>query len=246
MLDLSLLLKLIGYSIYVAQALLAVWGTYNAVMVYRGIGKRTLPDDRANQLLEQVGTLVAKTGETKEAIDVCNRPPFWHTTLAQLVAVGLQNLHKGLAKIKLLLVMEFHTQIISSMENRLASVVTAAKLAPLLGLLGTVIGMIGAFGNVGAGERATDPGSQLAASIALGLWTTAVGLIIASPLMLLANDLQGRLRKLRDRTERQLQGFLEFLEVEDARRAADRRSSSASASAGQRPGSGTVRATAPR
>ncbi|RUL85257.1 MotA/TolQ/ExbB proton channel family protein [Tautonia sociabilis] len=237
--DISLLLKLLGYGIYVAQALLAIWGTYNAVMVYRGIGKRTLDDAHAAQLLEQVAALVGKTGQVREAVDLCNRPPYWHTTLAQLVGVGLENLHKGLAKIKQLLVMEFHTQVISAMENRLASVVTAAKLAPLLGLLGTVIGMIGAFGNVGAGQRATDPGSQLAASIALGLWTTAVGLIIASPLMLLANDLQGRLRKLRDTTERQLQGFLDFLEAEETRRTSGRASS-------PRPGSGTVRAVLPR
>lgn len=239
--DISLLVTFIGYGIYGSQALLAVWGTYNAVMVYRTIGKRSLDDARADQLLDQINTLVAKTGQPKEAIDVCNRPPFWHTTLAQLVTVGLQNLHKGLAKIKLLLVMEFHTQVISSMENRLASVATAAKLAPLLGLLGTVVAMIGAFSNVGGGERAGDPGSQLAASIALGLWTTAVGLIVATPLMLLANDLQGRLRKLRDRTERQLQGFLDFVEAEDARRAGENRSASSS-----RPGSGPVRAVLPR
>ena len=140
--DISLLLKLIGYAIYLSQALLAIWGTYNAVMVYRSLGKRSIDDTRAGQLLEQVGALVAKTGQTREAIDLCNRPPYWHTTLAQLVTVGLQNMAKGVAKIKLLLVMEFHTQIISTLENRLSSVVTAAKLAPLLGLLGTVIGMI--------------------------------------------------------------------------------------------------------
>jgi biopolymer transport protein ExbB len=241
--DISLLLKIIGYAIYVAQALLAIWGIYNSVMVYRGLGKRSLDDVRAGQLLDQVAALVGKTGQTREAIDLCNRPPYWHTTLAQLVTVGLQNLRRGLAKIKQLLVMEFHTQVISAMENRLASVVTAAKLAPLLGLLGTVIGMIGAFGNVGTGQRATDPGSQLAASIALGLWTTAVGLIIASPLMLLANDLQGRLRLLRDRTERQLQGFLEFLENEEARRSPEGRGSQRP---GPSPGSGSVRAVLPR
>ena len=237
--DLSLLLRLIGYAIYVAQGVLAIWGTYNAVMVYRGIGKRALDDAKAGQLLEQIRNLVGKGGKLKEAVELCGRPPYWHTSLAQLCTVGLQNARKGLAKVKQLLVMEFHTQIISAMENRLASVATAAKLAPLLGLLGTVIGMIGAFGNVSTGERATDPGSQLAGSIALGLWTTAVGLIIASPLMLLANDIQARLRRLRDRTERQLQGFLDFLEAEEAR-ADDGRPPA------PRPPSGTVRAVLPR
>ncbi len=213
MINITPLLVALGYSIYVAQGLIALWGTYNAVMVYRGMGKRALSDDKAVELLKQIHAQVTKTGQVKEAIALCEQPQYWHTTLAQLCGVGLRSLSKGLAKVKQVLVMEFNTQVISSMENRLASVVTAGKLAPLLGLLGTVTGMIGAFGNVSAGQRATDPGSQLAASIALGLWTTAVGLIIATPLMLLANDLQGRLRRLRDQTERQLQGFLELVEV---------------------------------
>ena len=158
--DISILLTILGYGVYLAQAAIAVWGTYNAVMVYRGIGKRQIDDERAGQLLQQIKGLLGKTGQVKEAAELCNRPPYWHTTLAQLCVVGLQTLHKGLAKVKQVLVMEFHTQVISSMENRLASVVTGAKLAPLLGLLGTVIGMIGAFGNVGQGERTTDPGSS--------------------------------------------------------------------------------------
>ena len=44
------------------------------------------------------------------------------------------------------------------------------------------------------------------------LWATGAGLLIANPMMLIGNDVHARLRRLRDRTERQLQDFLEILE----------------------------------
>ncbi len=238
--DITVILLAFGYLIYLSQGLIAVWGFYNAILVYRGIAKRSINDESAGTLLSRIQEKLKPPGKTKEAIEICQNPPYWHTALAQLFAVGLAVMHKGLAKVKQALVSEFHTQIIASMENRLTSISTAAKLEPLLGLLGTVIGMIGAFGNVGEGQRATDPGSQLAASIALGLWTTAVGLMIATPLILLANDLQARLRGLRDRTERQLQDFLEELEqFEEAAYGGSGQGSS-------RPGSGVVRSVLPR
>ncbi|CAN5787507.1 hypothetical protein BH23PLA1_BH23PLA1_03520 [soil metagenome] len=237
--DISVVLAVCFYLIFGAQGLIAVWGFYNAILVYRGIAKRSIDDDSARTLLERVREKLGPTGKTQDAIEICQNPPYWHTALAQLFVVGLTTMGKGLAKVKQALVSEFHTQIISAMENRLASIGTAAKLEPLLGLLGTVIGMIGAFGNVSEGQRATDPGSQLAASIAGGLWTTAVGLIIATPLILLANDLQARLRRLRDRTERQLQDFLDDIEAREVAATGGGRGPS-------RPGSGTVRSVLPR
>ena len=49
----------------------------------------------------------------------------------------------------------------------------------------------------------------LAADISLALWATGAGLLIANPMMLIGNDVHAELRRLRDRTERQLQDILE-------------------------------------
>jgi biopolymer transport protein ExbB len=130
------------------------------------------------------------------------------------MAVALKNWTKGLGKVKQLMVMEFHSEIISRMEARLASIGTAARMGPLLGLLGTVMSMIAAFARMSSGAK-PDP-LALAGSISIGLWTTAAGLTIANPLMVLANDAQARIRRMRDRTERQLQEFLDILEQADA------------------------------
>ena len=70
------------------------------------------------------------------------------------------------------------------MERYLAALATIASAAPLLGLLGTVIGMIEIFGSQaptgGATMGGTNP-AQLAHGISVALYNTAFGLIVAIP-----------------------------------------------------------------
>jgi biopolymer transport protein ExbB len=229
-LSITKIIDAFGYVIYAALALLAIWGIYNAIMLYRGLAKKSLADP--TPLLQQVRELT-KVGKFDAAASVCQGPPYWHAALAQLMAVALKNREKGLAKIRQLLVMEFHTEVIAGMENRLGSISTIVRMGPLLGLLGTVASMIGAFGRIGGAEKVNP--NDLAADISLALWATGSGLLIATPMMIVGNDIHAKLRRLRDRTERQLQDFLEILEqIENP----NQRPSSGSRS-------GTVRAVLP-
>jgi len=224
-----------GYVIYVMLAMIAVWGVYNAILLYRGLAKKSIDD--ATPLLDQVRDQ-CHAGKFDAAAAACQGPPFWHTALAQLIAVALKNRAKGLAKIKQLLVMEFHTEVISSMENRISTISTIVRMGPLLGLLGTVASMIGAFGRIGSSAKVNP--TDLAKDISLALWATGAGLLIATPMMILGNDIHARLRHLRDRTERQLQDFLEILEqVENSGHGQGQRAGSTT-----RPGS--ARAVSPR
>ena len=200
-----------GYVIYAALAVLAVWGVYNAILLYRALRRKTIGDGAA-PLIRQVGDL-CQAGKPDQAINVCQSPPAWHTALAQLIAVAIRHRAKGLAKVKQMLVMEFHTEVVGNMEDRLATLSTIVRMGPLLGLLGTVASMIGAFGRIGGAEKVNS--TALANDISLALWATGSGLLIATPMMILANDIHARLRKLRDRTERQLQDFLEVFESLD-------------------------------
>jgi biopolymer transport protein ExbB len=196
-----------GYVIYAALALLAVWGVYNGILLYRSLSKKSLREP--DGLIGQVRDL-CQARRYDAAINLCQSPPHWHTALAQLIAVALKNRTKGLAKIKQLVVTEFHSEVIAGMENRLGSISTIVRMGPLLGLVGTVASMIAAFGRIGGSEKA-DP-HALATDISLALWATGAGLLIANPMMLIGNDVHARLRRLRDRTERQLQDVLEILE----------------------------------
>jgi biopolymer transport protein ExbB len=66
------------------------------------------------------------------------------------------------------------------LEKSLAALATIASAAPLLGLLGTVIGMIEIFGSQGSGAMGGNP-AQLAHGISVALYNTAFGLIVAIP-----------------------------------------------------------------
>jgi biopolymer transport protein ExbB len=208
--DITKIIDAFGYAIYVALAILAVWGIYNAVLLYRNLKKKGLSGDEAAGLIGQVRDLCLGKGNFQAAIEVCLSPAYWHSALAQLMAVALKFRDKGLAKVKQVLIMEFHTEVIAGMENRLASIATIVRMGPLLGLLGTVASMIGAFGRIGGSEK-VDP-NHLAADISLALWATGSGLLIATPMMIVGNDVHAKLRHLRDKTERQLQDFVEILE----------------------------------
>jgi biopolymer transport protein ExbB len=223
-----------GYMIYGALAILAVWGAYNGILLYRTLSKKTLTDP--DPLLGQVSEL-CQAHKYDAAVSVCQSPAYWHKALAQLIAVALQNRDKGLAKIKQLLVTEFHTEVIAGMENRLATISTIVRMGPLLGLLGTVASMIGAFSQIGSSEQVNP--RTLASQISLALWATGAGLLIANPMMLIGNDVHARLRRLRDRTERQLQEVLEVLEPRD-------HSEPAQPSRGVRGEISSPRATSPR
>ena len=75
-------------------------------------------------------------------------------------------------------------QAAHKLERYLAALATIASAAPLLGLLGTVIGMIEIFGSqAGSGAAGTSGGNpaQLAQGISIALYNTAFGLIVAIP-----------------------------------------------------------------
>ena len=78
------------------------------------------------------------------------------------------------------------------LERYLPALATIASAAPLLGLLGTVIGMIDAFGSLAASQAAADP-RMLASGIWTALTTTAAGLAIALVAYFIAAWLEGRI-----------------------------------------------------
>lgn len=77
----------------------------------------------------------------------------------------------------------------SQLQRYLGALATIASAAPLLGLLGTVIGMIEIFGSQGGdGGMGTMPGggnpTQLAHGISIALYNTAFGLMVAIPALI--------------------------------------------------------------
>ncbi len=84
---------------------------------------------------------------------------------------------------------------IPRLEKNLTLLASVANLTPLLGLLGTVIGMIGAFKTLSATGVSVSP-KDLAGSIEMALYSTAAGLSVAIPTNAFYNILVGRVKGL--------------------------------------------------
>ena len=81
---------------------------------------------------------------------------------------------------------------VHQLERYLNTLGTIAAAAPLLGLFGTVVGMIEIFGSQAPGAGAGGNPQQLAHGISIALYNTAFGLLIAIPALMFYRYFRGR------------------------------------------------------
>lgn len=91
-------------------------------------------------------------------------------------------------------------EVVPRLERRTHYLATLANIATLLGLLGTIIGLTEAFSSVAAAGPA-DKANLLSASISIAMNTTAFGLIVAIPLLLVHAVMQTKTSELVDNLE---------------------------------------------
>ena len=91
-------------------------------------------------------------------------------------------------------------EVLPRLEKRTHYLATLANIATLLGLLGTIIGLIRAFTAVSNANPA-DKADLLSASISVAMNTTAFGLMVAIPLLLVHALLQTKTNQLVDSLE---------------------------------------------
>lgn len=91
-------------------------------------------------------------------------------------------------------------EVMPALEKRTHYLATFSNLATLLGLLGTVIGLIGAFASLGTADPA-EKADLLSASISEAMNCTAFGLMVAIPALLLHSYLQAKTTELVDSLE---------------------------------------------
>ncbi|MBP7958860.1 MAG: MotA/TolQ/ExbB proton channel family protein [Thiopseudomonas sp.] len=113
--------------------------------------------------------------------------------LGQILAAGLSNSRYG-REIMKESIQEAGVKVVSELERYLTPLGTIAAITPLLGLLGTVLGMIEIFSAFMGSGMANAP--QLAGGIAKALVTTAAGLFVAIPTLFFHRFLQRRVDQL--------------------------------------------------
>ncbi|RFO98451.1 flagellar motor protein MotA [Rhodoferax lacus] len=83
-------------------------------------------------------------------------------------------------------------QVAHKLEHYLSALGTIASAAPLMGLFGTVVGMIEIFGSQAPGSSGGGNPAQLAHGISIALYNTAFGLIVAIPSLIFWRYFRGR------------------------------------------------------
>ena len=124
-------------------------------------------------LLEQVVTVYQRQGVTPDILDKLAKD----SPLGQVLSAGLRNV-KSPRDVMKEAIEEAGGSAAHDLERFLTTLGTIASAAPLLGLFGTVIGMIEIFGS--QGPTGTNP-QQLAQGISIALYNTAFGIGIAVP-----------------------------------------------------------------
>ncbi len=140
-------------------------------------------------LVQQIIKLHNKNRITNEAISKLKK----NSPLGQILAAGLRNMNAERELMKES-IEEEGRQVVLELERFLNTLGTIASITPLLGLLGTVIGMIKVFAvitSLGVG----DP-KILADGISEALITTAAGLSVAIPSVMFYRFFRGRVDEL--------------------------------------------------
>jgi biopolymer transport protein ExbB len=144
---------------------------------------------KSNRFVLRVKNLVKK-GSIELAISACRKSP---TPISKIMLTGLIKFGQGRDEMKEA-IEDSANQEIPVLERNLSTLSTIGNITPLLGLLGTVFGMVKAF-NVIAVMGVGKP-EALAGGISEALLTTAFGLSIAIPTIVVYNYLSHRVDKL--------------------------------------------------
>lgn len=131
------------------------------------------------------------------AIKLCNAEP--NRALPRVLKAGLTRANQKGSDVQNA-VEETVLEVYPQLNKRTGYLPMLANVATLIGLLGTIQGLIQAFEAV-AHASAETKGALLAAGISTAMFTTAAGLIVAIPLLVLHSIVQARTVKIMDEVD---------------------------------------------
>jgi biopolymer transport protein ExbB len=149
-------------------------------------------------LFDRVVEAYRKQGASRELVENL----YQDSPLGRVLAAGLRNV-KASRPVMKEAIEEEGRAVTHSLERFLTTLGTIASISPLMGLFGTVVGMIEIFGS--QTPTGNNP-AQLAHGISIALYNTGFGLIIAIPAMIFFRYFRGK-----------VEGFVVDMEQQAAR-----------------------------
>jgi biopolymer transport protein ExbB/TolQ len=202
------LAQILGNACYGFLALNFLWGLYNVIMGFRRVKELSFGDH--DEQAEFVDDIMQKmqAGRFDLIEELTGDDP---RALPQLVQLAVGNRQLGYDQLRQVVMEILQRDVMGDLEYRANWIATSIKCGPLLGLFGTVLGMMAAFGRIGTGEKVQP--SQIAAEISIALICTAMGLGTAIPFNFMLASLTTRIRVLQDAIGAGLMRVLDFFKT---------------------------------
>ena len=196
---------------------IGVWGVYCTIWIWQLLRRRAFGKRQAeSEFVEQICGLIDES-RFEEAEALTAAPQHWFRAIPMLARTAIRHRWMSGGKLQQLVKIHLDNEVMSGIENSLMHINTGIKAAPMFGLLGTVIGMISAFGKIA--QMASPDASKLSDSIAFALWATAGGLFVAVILMLLGTWVMGKRKHVEEAAIGGIQQILIHLEAVRSRAA---------------------------
>ena len=187
------LFDMISNATYGALAAVALWGLFCIVIVWTRVGKKRFKsEEKQDEFMDDIEQMLDQ-GDFEGVAEYCDGDT---RAIPQIVEMAVGHREMGYKKARQFVMDRFQRDVMSDIKYRLSWVSTVIKSAPMIGLFGTVFGMMGAFETLATSES-VEP-KFLAKDINIALRTTACGLAIAIPLMILVANVNIRIAKMED------------------------------------------------
>jgi biopolymer transport protein ExbB/TolQ len=204
---------------YVALAAVALWGAFCVVLVLSRVSRKRFKSEAAQDAFLDSIEPALINGDFDAVQEACAGD---ERALSMMVSLACLNRGIGYQRVRQLVMDRFQRDVLADIDERLTWVTTVIKTAPMIGLFGTVLGMMGAFSTLAT--QANVEAASLAGNINVALITTALGLAIAVPLVIALASVNNRIRSMEELVAAGLTRFLDAFKVGLANNAGKRRS----------------------
>ncbi len=188
------LYEFLGIADYFFLGAAALWGIYCVVLVWmRLTAKRFKNEEQQNAFLEQVEDHL-RAGDFNGVEALCEGD---QRAVPMMISLAVKNRDLPPEELENWVMDRFQFDVISPLQSSFSWISTLIKASPMLGLLGTVAGMMGAFATL---ETATaeEPTKQLLADIRMALEHTLIGLLITVTLLFNMAPINTRYREMEE------------------------------------------------
>lgn len=184
----------VGHADYYILAAAAFWGIYCMILVWTRVAqKRFRSEADQEQFLDRVEQHL-RQGDFESVQSICDGDL---RAVPMMVSLALKHRNLDQDKLEGWVMDRFQFDVLSDIDSKITWISTLIKASPMLGLIGTVAGMMGAFETL---ELATaeEPTKKLLADIRMALEHTLYGLLITVTLLIGMAFISNRIRQLEE------------------------------------------------